>query len=180
MLPTNGTGQFRQAIKLAPIRILVWGPGSPNRHASPVEKLSYKKRLRIRREIKKRFSNAVVQFSEDKDVVREYGWIDDQLTRQALQARSADLIIILNIGRGSSLEIDHFIETYDWFPSKAYILLPEQYVDTKGLVRTVFDKLPKHHIFGFSQKELDECKVATEKAIHITMQVATKIWLDAC
>ncbi len=162
----------RENARHEPIVILVWGPGNPSENASPEKHKAYKKRLEIKKQLKKKFPRAEVFFSEDKEMKKPAQTGQSQLQAEAMQAKNADLILMLDLGRGVDLELDHFIPKYPWFRDKAYVFLPIQYVSTKGLVAEVLDKLESNHIIGFSEQEFKSCKLVTEKAFEVAHTVA--------
>ena len=140
---------------------------------SKEEQESYEKRLQIKAVLKREFPNAGVYFSDDPEMEELSRDIDDQLLKQAFQARTVDGIIHLDIGRGTYLELDHFIPTYPWIRDKMYVLQQDKYASSQGLVtRNVFDLLKTNHISHFSEAEFRECKVATEKAPRCVFQIA--------
>lgn len=95
-----------------------------------------------------------------------------QLRIEALQAKIADLVLMLDLSRGADLELDHFVPTYPWFRAKVHVFLPAKYVSTKGLVADVFKYIPQDQIEGFSDKEFNRCDVATTKAVRVALSVA--------
>jgi|GEM_PF-3331147 len=155
-----------------PITILVWGPGNPGAGASPEKVKAYQKRLKIQTYLRERFPSANVFFSEDKEMKELALTGQNQLEMQAVQARIAHLVLMLDIARGVDLEVDHFIPTYTWFREKAYVLLPEKYVLTTGLTGTVFDLLGSNHIIGFSEIDFDSCKLVTKKVDEVAHTIA--------
>ena len=102
--------------------------------------------------------------------------IKGQLRKEALQAKISDLVIMLDLSRGVDLELDHFIPTYPWFRDKAFIFLPNKYMDLKGLTKEVIDNLNQNQIIGFSNQEFKDCKVATQKAVDVAQTIA----MDLC
>ena len=85
---------------------------------------------------------------------------------------------MLDISRGTDLELDHFVPKYPWFRDKVFVLLPEQYVPPQGLVAEVFDHLKDEQVQGFSQDEFDSCHVATVKAVKAAHTVALACYLE--
>lgn len=159
------------------MRILVWGPGDPGTDAPPERRTAYQKRQQIKDELKKRFPRAEVYFSEDAEMVEIASAILGQLRGQALQAQVADAVLILDVSRGADLELDHFVKTYAWFRDKVYVLLPEQHVGSQGLTKEILGLLHPEQIVGFSSQELQECRVASEKAIKVGDTVAFELRL---
>src|SRR5437660_9209352 len=129
--------RIRRDSKFEPITILVWGPGDPGAGAAADKRKSYNKRLQIKDVLRKEFPRASVFFSEDPEMIEIGEGIVGQLRIEALQAKISDLVLMLDISRGADLELDHFVPTYPWFREKVYLLLPEKYVSTAGLVADV-------------------------------------------
>jgi hypothetical protein len=163
--------------KWEPIIILVWGPGNPGADATAERKLAYEKRVKIKKVLKKEFHRAEVHFSEDLEMLRIADGIHGQLSKEALQAFVADLILILDISRGADLELDHFISTYSWFRNKVHVFLPNQYLPPRGLVSEVFGLLSKDQLEGFSEEEFERCDVAKVKAVKVALSAAMSLYL---
>lgn len=153
--------------RYVPLRILIFGPGDPGSGASKTNQKAYDKRVQIKEELKKRFPRSEVHFPEDEEMIQISKTITGQLKKEALQANIADLILCLDISRGSNLELDHFIPTYPWFGEKVHIFLPEKYVNSTGIVKDVIDKISPDQIEGFTTKEFNECTLATVKAVQV-------------
>jgi len=166
---------FRNFVHQMQIRVLVWGPGPPPSGSSSP---GYNKRLQIRNEIIKNFPRANVYFSEDPEMMAITQHLTDQLLREALQAKAVDVVIILGMTRGAQVEIDHFLETYPWFPGKAYVFLPEKYANSVGLGIGVLRRLPQGHVITYTQEEFDRCDLATLMAVKAVEQAATAIYLS--
>jgi len=165
---------YRRFIRQMEIRVLVWGPGPPSAGShSP----GYNKRLQIKAEILNSFPLSLVYFSEDQEMRDIAQHLTEQLLKEALQAKAVDMIIILDMSRGAEVEIDHFIETYDWFPSKAYVFLPDRYINTANLAGDVLGKLAEGHLVGFTQDEFKRCDVATIMAVKAVEQTITRKYL---
>ncbi|MEI6310041.1 MAG: hypothetical protein WCP58_10420 [bacterium] len=169
--------EIREASHYEHLRILVWGPGDPGTSAPPEKQKAYRKRLQIKDVLRNRFPRAEVNFSEDLEMVQIATGIIGQLRKEALQARTADLILMLAISRGAELELDHFVPTYPWFREKVYVLLPQQFIPPQGLVKEVFDHLKPDQVVGFSNDDFISCVVATEKSVSITEGVAMDKYL---
>lgn len=175
---TERANRIRENARHEPIVMLVWGPGNPGKNALPDKLKAYEKRLKIKKHLRKMFPRAEVFFSEDKEMKEPAQTGQSQLQAEAMQAKNADLILMLDLGRGVDLELDHFIPKYPWFRDKVYVFLPIQYVSTKGLVAEVFDKLESHHIIGFSEQEFETCKLVTEKAFEVAHTVAMDYYIQ--
>ncbi|MHC4461819.1 MAG: hypothetical protein ACYS30_10350 [Planctomycetota bacterium] len=164
--------EIRASARLVHIKILVWGPGDPGSGASDETRKSYEKRIQIRQVLRSGFPRAEVYFSEDSEMMTIGEGIIGQLRKEALQARNADLVLMLDIGRGADLELDHFVPTYSWFREKVYVFLPEEFVPPRGLVKEVFDYLRPDQVEGFTDQEFEDCDVATQKAVRIAETLA--------
>lgn len=164
--------EIRKSFRYENIKILVWGPGDPGDGASQDKRLAYAKRLQIRDILRQEFPRAEVYFSEDPEMIQISEGIRGQLRKEALQARTADLVLMLDISRGTDLELDYFVPKYPWFREKVYIFLPEEYVRSRGLVREILDYLHPNQIEGFTDDEFRKCHVATRKAVSIAETVA--------
>lgn len=168
--------KFRKLVRKQELLVLVWGPGDPGSKASAVEKLGFNKRKQIKKEIEKVFSEADVRFSEDPVLRKMTSYLGRELMREMVHAKLADVVILLDISRGVDLEVDHFVETYEWFRNKAYVLIPQKYVKTKGLIADVFKNLRDGHLIGFTDYELKHCTVATKVCVGIVDEVALRIF----
>ena len=160
------------------IKILVWGSGDPGPTASPEKRKAYEKRVQIKKVLESTFPNAEVHFSEDPEMIQLTDHLVGQLRKEAVQARIADLIIMLDISRGADLELDHFVPTYSWLRDKVHAFLPERYVSSQGLVKEVFDHLKPEQVEGFTDQEFEECTVATVKAIRPAESMAYDLMLQ--
>lgn len=171
--------RIRQHCRRWPLKVLIWGPGVPAPTASTKQRQGYRKRLKIKEELKQAFSSAEVYFSEDPEMEAISAVYTDPLLKEALQAKIADLIIILDTGsgRGVFLEEDHFLLQYTWFCRKAYVFLPEKYVTSKGLVSAIFKYLPSDHIIGYTNDEFKSSALATVKVVKIAEEVALRLYL---
>ena len=158
--------------KYQPINILVWGPGNPGVSADNDKILAYQKRIQIKEVLRKNFPRAEVYFSEDREMISISEGISGQLRKEALQARAAALIIMLDISRGADLELDYFVPNFPWFRDKVHVFLPEEYVPPKGLVKEVYNFLKPEQVEGFSKKEFNTCYVATFKAVRAAHTIA--------
>jgi len=160
--------------KFETLRILVWGPGDPGVGAPPERVDAYNKRLQIRDELRKQFPRAEVFFSEDPEMQALGPPEMSQLEREALQASGANLVLMLDISRGTDLELDHFVPTYSWFRDKVYVLLPERYVPPRGLAKEVFDYIRPTQVVGYSDDEFKLSKVVRERAVNVATIIAMK------
>ena len=160
------------------LKVLVWGPGDPGPRAPADKKKAYQKRLQIRQELRNRFGRAEVYFSEDREMIKLAKGVRGQLRREALQAMSSDLVVMLDLGRGVALELDHFLPTYDWFPPKVHLLLPRKYVATKGLVGEVYQYLRDDQIDGFTPNQFQKCSVASTMAVEAAFGRALDMMLS--
>jgi hypothetical protein len=159
------------------IRVLVWGPGAPKRGATGLKKKQYEKRRQIKHELKRVFPYSEVYFSEDREMDAAVEGVKEPLLKEAIQAKAAHLVLMLALSRGADLELDHFAPTYPWFRDKVYLLMPDKYVRTKGLVKEVYKYINPNRIEGFSDDEFKTCKVATVKAIRAADSTAISICL---
>jgi len=162
--------KIRMNARFEPINILVWGPGEPIGNVDPDKLKAYKKRLKIQSHLKEIFTRAEVVFSEELNDETLTG--QGILQAQAIHAKIAHLILVLDLGRGVDLELDHFIPTYAWFREKVYVFLPDRYVPPKGLVEEVFNKLETNRIIGFNEQEFDECTLVTLKVVEVADTIA--------
>jgi len=168
---------IKEEAKKEPINILVCGPGDPGPNAIQEKRLAYEKRIQIRDALRREFPHAEVFFSEDPEMNQIAEGIGGQLGKEALQARVSHLILMLDISRGVDLELDYFVPKYSWFRDKVFVLLPEQYVSTQGLVKEILDYLKKEQVQGFSQDEFDSCQT-TAKAVNAAHSVALACYLE--
>ncbi len=170
--------RIRENARHEPIIILVWGPGEPSEHASPEKCKAYEKRLKMKTHLKDEFPRAEVFFSEDVEMKGLAQKGQSQLQAQAMQAKIANLILMLDLGRGVDLELDHFVPKYPWFRDKVYVFLPMQYVSTKGLVAEVLDKLESNHVIGFSEQDFESCNLVKETVVQVVNTVAMDHYLQ--
>lgn len=163
--------------KQSRLHILVWGPGDPGEKGTTEQKEYYSKRVQIKKELIKEFPRSAVAFSEDKALKKASRELDNKLLAEATQAKVADVVLILDYGRGAGLEIDHFITTYSWFKDKVYVLIKNEYVDSNGLIQEVYNEISKYRIVGYSKEEFKRCDVATVHASQAVLNVAVGIGL---
>jgi hypothetical protein len=166
-----------QDAKFEAITILVWGPGDPGSSASAKLRKAYAKRLQIKEVLKQEFPRATVHFSEDPEMIELGQGVKGQLRVEALQAKIADLVLMLDLSRGADLELDHFVPTYPWFRDKVHVFMPERYVSGTGLVNEVLKYIPRDNVEGFTEKEFKVCEVAKVKAVRAALAVALDSYL---
>jgi hypothetical protein len=164
--------ELLEVARYKPLRILVWGPGHPGGNAAADKLKLYNKRVQIKTVLRAQFPHSTVFMSEDQEMQELVRGIKGKLLQEAFQARTADLVLMLDTSGGVHLELDHFVPTYPWFRHKTYVLLPEEHVPPKGLAAEVFNYLTPDHVIGFSQAEFDNCTVVTQKAVNIATTVA--------
>jgi hypothetical protein len=164
--------ELRESARQAKLRVLIWGPGDPGPSAAPEAKQRYEKRLKMRKAVESTFPRAEVRFSEDPPLLALTATIPGLLRKEAVHAKLAHVVLMLDISRGADLELDHFVPTYPWFRDKVYVFLPEAYVGTTGLVSDVFKYLRPDQLLGYTAAEYGACSVATIKAIEIVDAVA--------
>lgn len=164
--------RIKQDAKYEPITILIWGPGNPGQRAPLERRKAYNKRLQIKEALIKEFPRASIHFSEDTEMVEIGEGIIGQLRIEALQARVSNIVLMLDVSRGTNLELDHFVPMYPWFRDKVHVFLPEKYVTAQGLVSEVLKYVPHDQVEGFSDEEFDRCDVATIKAVRAALSAA--------
>jgi hypothetical protein len=148
--------------------ILVWGPGDPGPAGDPQITLYWRKRNQIRDALQARFPNAEVLFSESsalRDHTRHLGTL---LVEERAHAEIADCILILDVSRGASLELDHF-SADPAIARKIRLLIPSRYVGGTGLISGVHEKV---RVAGFTDDDLNTCRVASEIAPNLVEAVA--------
>jgi hypothetical protein len=148
--------------------ILVWGPGDPGPGADPQVALYWAKRNQIKDHLKTRFPKAEVHFSESPALRDRTRQLSDTLIEELAHAEIADCILILDVARGASLELDHFSADPS-IAQKIRLLIPKKYVGGTGLVSSVHNKV---RVSGFADDELTSCRVATEIAPNLVDAVA--------
>ena len=169
--------QIREDARFQRLSILVWGPGDPGPTASEEKRRNYEKRLQMMQVLRERFPRADIHMSEDSEIADLLPESATTLQLEAIQAKVADLVLILDVSRGADLELDYFVPTYPWFREKVYVFLPEQYVSTQGLVRGLLDELHPKRIIGYTQQELEQCTVATVRTVEVTTVAAVEYML---
>lgn len=143
--------------------VLVWGPGDPGLGGSPDLLLYWQKRNQIRDVLVRTFPNAEILFSES-DALRDHTRdLTDLLAEELVHASIADCILVLDVSRGASGEVDRFTSTPD-IAAKMTVLLPERWVRGTGLVSHVHKKT---NVLGFSDEELNRCDVATKMSVSV-------------
>lgn len=147
--------------------MLIWGPGDPGEGGSPEAKEGYKKRCLIRDALRANFPNAEVEFSEDL----ETGGIEDLLLREAVQAKISDAVIILPISHGAYFELYYYSTKYKWFHDKAWVLAPQEYLNTTGIAGELLKRLPRK--FGYTAEQFERCDT-TKMSLEIATAVATE------
>lgn len=145
--------------------MLVWGPGDPGDGGSPEAKEGYKRRCQIRDALRENFPNAEVKFSEDL----ETGDIKDLLLREAVQAKVSDAVIILPISHGAYFELYYYSTKYSWFHDKAYVLAPQEYLNTTGIAGELLKLIPRK--FGYTTEQFESCDT-TRISVEIAKEVA--------
>lgn len=148
--------------------VLVWGPGDPGPGADATARLYWEKRNQIQAAVKARFPNSEVLFSESAVLRERTKHLGNLLTEELVHAHIADCILILDVSRGASLELDHFSGDPS-IAKKMRLLIPERFVGGTGLISTVHQKV---HVTGFSEDQLHACQVATELAPNLVEAVA--------
>lgn len=166
------TAAVTAAAKYEHIRVLVWGPGDPGPAAPADRSAAYEKRLKIKKVLRAEFPCAEVYFSEDPEMDALTNGAGGVLRREALQAYTSNLVIMLDLGRGVDLELDHYVPTYGWFCKKVHVFLPGKYLPATGLVKEVLDLIPPRQIEGFTDAEFADCSLATGKAVRAALAVA--------
>jgi hypothetical protein len=157
---------------------LIWGPSLATPLDEPA-RLKREKRIKMKETLQAAFPFAEVRFSEEINDSPS-SEIDDLLLREAVQAKTADLVLLLDLGtRGLQLEEDHFVLQYSWFRDKAHIFLPREDLQTAGLVREVFARIPSHQLHPFTPQELEACVVASRMALKVAEAVAYQRLLHA-
>jgi hypothetical protein len=146
-----------------PIRVLVWGPGKTDRRG-------YKKREKIKTEIKRKFPKSIVYFSEDhelRDITQSLG---DPIVEEIIHADAAHIIIILGLetSRGANFEIDFFSQI-DTIARKLWVLLPEKFSPLSGMVAKALRGID---VAFFSDTEFEDCTLASVKCINIVLNRA--------
>lgn len=164
---------FEKRARLQALSVLIWGPGKPGKGASDAAKKGYKKKKLMRRTLRKYLPNAEVEFSENLD----NEGILDPFVAEGIDAQGTDLVIILDISPGANLERTYYTQ-YDWFRSRAWILVPQEYVNTRGLVGKIYGRIPRHQVQGFTAEEFDRCDVATKLSLRVAKTVAAKKLLE--
>jgi hypothetical protein len=157
------------------LNVLIWGPGDPGESGDPDAKKGYAKRCLIRKELRENFPRAEIKFSEE---LKETITIRGTIPQETVHAASADLVIILDISRGADLELDHFTK-YSWFRKKVWLFVPQEYLDSAGLVAEVFKLIPKDQRQGFTTEEFERCDVAKRMSVDVVTTVATLKLLEA-
>lgn len=100
--------------------VLVWGPGKDSGE-------HYEKRRKIRDEIRQRFYNADVRFSEEIDLADALPGIDehDYRTQELWHLAACDVCVVLDTSSGAGEEIAHHVGSREAY--KLLILTHERY-----------------------------------------------------
>jgi hypothetical protein len=148
--------QLSEAMKL---NILIWGP-------SPEAYEHFQKRDKIRREIKDRFKNADVEFSENLDEAVP-GFKDLTLPEQELiHLAACDVCVVLDTSKGSGEEIAHFVGSA--YAHKLIILTHEKY---NGIPSFPASLRKYGNQFFYNDEEYEACFLV-ERVITRIRQVA--------
>lgn len=166
-----------ESIRQEPICVLVWGPGDAGDGGSEAQREAYQKRKDIRSELKRRFANAEVFFSEEEDMAELSREVVGQMKKEELQAATADIVILLPISRGVDYELDYMLK-HDWFREKAWLLVPHEYLQAKSLFALEVRKIPPEQVQGFTQDEYHSCVVAKGLAVAAVTTAAMTKRLD--
>lgn len=157
------------AARAVPLRILVWGPTQPGAGVSDLTRTAFDARVRVKRALIETFPRADVQFSEEFEHPQLLGPMS-LLTAEAVHARVADLVLIIDAARGMQLELEHFVMSYPWFREKVFVFCPQ--FGSGSLDSGVYITLvPSDHIQTFSEREFNEDAVA-ERAVRIVQTYA--------
>jgi len=149
-----------------PIRVLVWGPGKGNTKG-------YAKREKIRNEIRKKFPNSMVYFSEDQELRRITGILNKILLEESVHAKVAHLIIVLDLedAYGTKVEIGHFSRFSD-IAEKMWVLRPKKFSPLDGLAK---EELRNIEVEFFSDSEFNDCTLASVKCVNIVLSRAMSL-----
>jgi len=164
--------------KTTHMNILVWGPGDPGPTGLDYNKKAYAKRLQIKDVLKATFDDVDVFFSEDPEMRVATDLTSNELLREAIQVEKADIIIVLDVSRGTNLELDHYILSNARSRDKFHVFIHQNYFPVTGLVKSVFDKLSDDQIEGFSDDDFDKCSLATKKAVNAVHACACRLALQ--
>lgn len=167
-------GILREKIRQQEMLILIWGPSRPDTNATPEQHKLYAKRLQIKQKLKTTFHKSEVFFGEDPEINILTEGFRGELEKARIQAERADLILVLESNRGSSIEIEYFMPE---FRKKIYVLMPNKFLPKKGLYASTLNLLEPEHIIGYTQKEFDNCTLASEIAIKVADSVAMERFL---
>ena len=162
-------GKMDDKLRRKKLRLLIWGPGDPGNDGTPQAKKNYEKRCLIRTTLKEEFPRSDVVFSEDIITLKLIGTLKEEV----VHAKAAHAVIVLDISRGSHLEIDHFVLRYEWFRKKVWLLVPQEFLTKGSLVEdAVYSLIPQDHIQGYTLEEFDRCDVAKQMSVRIATTVA--------
>ncbi len=160
--------QLRRECRREELAILVWGPGDPGPRGDQERRRVWEKRLQIKETLQREFPNAEIALSEDIQLRQLTSDLDDLLSEELAHAASADCILVLDLSRGAHVEVDRFT-MYPALAAKMWLLLPDRFVGTAGLISVVHEGLK---VRGFSPQEFEACSVARELAVKIVLSVA--------
>jgi len=161
--------KFFEDVSFQRLDVLIWGPGDPEENDDDAEaKKAYEKRCLMRATLREKYPRARVRFSEE---IKKRNPEMSQLDQETFDAKFADLVIILDIGRGADLELDHFTK-FSWFRTKVYLFVPQKYLDAPGLADEVYKLIPEKQRKGYSPEEYERCDVAKVRTLDIMEIVA--------
>ncbi len=172
----DGERELRARARAQELRVLIWGPAPSG--TDPNARRRYDKRLKFRETVVAAFPNAKVAFSEDDLLQDVTSYIRGQHRKEAVHAKLADLVVMLDISRGVDFELDHFVPTYPWFRDKVVVFLPEQFVSGTGLAREVLDYIPRNQVEPFSDSDFDACTLATQQLLRVVDAFAVNRFLQ--
>jgi hypothetical protein len=147
------------------LNILVWGPG--NATDSP----EYRKRVKIRDELRSHFRSADVQFSEDlegtlADVLPAAGKALSLRAKEAWHLAACHICVVLDVSPGAQAEIAYFTDSA--WDGRLMVLAPEKY---KGSASFPADLRKNKNIVFYGKGEFDTCDLV-KRVIERTQNIA--------
>lgn len=152
--------QWERVLQEANISILVWGPGAPDP--------TYEKRLKIKEAlVAAGFTNT--EFSESTADRTQRAPL---VLQEFIQWREKTLVFILETSAGALAEASVFVLLPD-FRDRAYLLVPQEFVQMETFPRSVLDLYEKR--YPYTPEEYTQCHL-TREAVRVAKIRAFDIW----
>lgn len=129
--------------------VLIWGPGKASGE-------HFEKRCKIRDEIRRRFFNSDVRFSEEIDLTDDLPGIDkhDYRTQEMWHLAACDICVVLDTSSGAGEEIAHYVSSREAY--KLLILTHERYQHSTNFPSAI--RRHQNQLF-YNEQQYASCKL---------------------